>query len=148
VLAEQRRGDRCPRPDLLEDCLSYPPTSRKSETGGTRRRVWQARYFDFNVRTTKKRVEKLRYLHRNPVKRGLVEAPEQWPWSSFRVYAYQEMGAVRGERVGHAGTEFPKEGGLSPVMHRTRPRLERARCGAPREESEAGAPGSRPSFGR
>jgi REP element-mobilizing transposase RayT len=25
VLAEQRRRDCCPRPDLLEDCLSYPP---------------------------------------------------------------------------------------------------------------------------
>jgi putative transposase len=25
-----------------------------------------------------KRVEKLRYIHRNPVKRGLVELPEDW----------------------------------------------------------------------
>jgi RHS repeat-associated protein len=30
--------------------------------------------------------EKLRYMHRNPVKRGLVEKPEDWPWSSFRHY--------------------------------------------------------------
>ena len=36
---------------------------------------WQARYYDFNVWTRKKRVEKLRYMHRNPVKRGLVENP-------------------------------------------------------------------------
>jgi putative transposase len=28
--------------------------------------------------------EKLRYMHRNPVKRGLVEKPENWQWSSFR----------------------------------------------------------------
>jgi hypothetical protein len=74
----------------------YLPGLEPRETWGTRlQRVWQARYFDFNVRTTKKRVEKLRYLHRNPVKRGLVEAPEQWRWSSFRAYAYQETGAVR-----------------------------------------------------
>jgi putative transposase len=106
VLAEQRRRDRCPRPDLLEYRLSYPPTSRKSETWGTRRRVWQARYFDFNVRTTRKRVEKLRYLHRNPVKRGLVEAPEQWRWSSFRAYAYQEMGAVRVNEWGTPELKF------------------------------------------
>jgi putative transposase len=33
----------------------------------------QARYYDFNVFTETKRVEKLRYIHRNPVKRGLVE---------------------------------------------------------------------------
>jgi putative transposase len=43
----------------------------------------------------RKRVEKLRYMHRNPVKRGLVEAPELWRWSSFRAYAYQEIGPVR-----------------------------------------------------
>jgi hypothetical protein len=29
------------------------------------------------------------------VKRGLVEGPEQWGWSSFRSYAYGEAGAVR-----------------------------------------------------
>jgi hypothetical protein len=28
-----------------------------------------------------------RYMHRNPVRRGLVERPEDWPWSSFRHYA-------------------------------------------------------------
>ena len=36
---------------------------------GLRRSFWQARFYDFNVWTTKKRVEKLRYMHRNPVKR-------------------------------------------------------------------------------
>jgi putative transposase len=40
-------------------------------------------------------VEKLRYIHRNPVRRGLVEKPEQWRWSSFRDYAYGESGPVR-----------------------------------------------------
>ncbi len=34
-------------------------------------------------------------MHRNPVKRGLVNEPEQWPWSSFRFYAYGQTGAVR-----------------------------------------------------
>ena len=33
---------------------------------------WQARFYDFNVWTAKKHIEKLRYMHRNPVKRGLV----------------------------------------------------------------------------
>jgi len=48
---------------------------------------WQPRYYDFNVWSEDKRIEKLRYIHRNPVKRGLVESPEDWPWSSFRHYA-------------------------------------------------------------
>jgi len=58
-------------------------------------RIWQKRFYDFNVSTTKKRVEKLRYMHRNPVKRGLVRAPEEWQWSSFRSYAFHEEGPVR-----------------------------------------------------
>jgi putative transposase len=37
----------------------------------------------------------LRYIHRNPVKRGLVESPEQWRWSSYRFYLSQEAGPVR-----------------------------------------------------
>ena len=41
------------------------------------------------------RNEKLRYMHRNPVKSGLVESPEQWPWSSFRFYLYGEPGPVK-----------------------------------------------------
>jgi putative transposase len=60
-----------------------------------RRAFWQTRFYDFNVWTTKKRVEKLRYLHRNPVKRGLVESPEQWRWSSYRFYRLDEAGPVR-----------------------------------------------------
>jgi len=60
-----------------------------------RRAFWQARFYDFNVWTTKKRVEKLRYMHRNPVKRGLVATPEQWRWSSYRFYFLGEAGPVR-----------------------------------------------------
>jgi putative transposase len=52
----------------------------------TERPFWQARYYDFNVFSTAKQTEKLRYLHRNPVTRGLVEKPEDWAWSSFRHY--------------------------------------------------------------
>ncbi len=55
---------------------------------------WQTRYYDFNVSTAKKRIEKLRYMHRNPVKRGLAEKPEDWDWSSFRHYATGMEGAV------------------------------------------------------
>ncbi len=56
--------------------------------------IWQRRFYDFEVWSERKRIEKLRYLHRNPVKRGLVLAPEQWRWSSFRYYAYGEPGPV------------------------------------------------------
>ena len=56
--------------------------------------VWQARYYDFNVWTEAKRIEKLLYIHRNPVVRGLVASPELWDWSSFRHYASGYDGVV------------------------------------------------------
>lgn len=56
---------------------------------------WQKRFYDFNVWSEGKREEKLRYIHYNPVKRGLVSEPGEWPWSSFRSYAYGEPGVVR-----------------------------------------------------
>ena len=58
-------------------------------------RFWQARFYDFNVWTERKRIEKLRYIHRNPVERGLVASPEQWRWSSFRWYLCGEPGPVQ-----------------------------------------------------
>ncbi|WP_433965695.1 transposase [Tunturiibacter gelidiferens] len=50
------------------------------------RPFWQTRYYDFSVFTHNKRIEKLKYMHRNSVTRGLVEKPEDWPWSSYRHY--------------------------------------------------------------
>jgi putative transposase len=68
-------------------------TSRKLKVPGSVQ-FWQRRYYDFSVHNEEKRVEKLRYMHRNPVKRGLVEKPEDWAWSSFRHYAAGRRGAV------------------------------------------------------
>jgi putative transposase len=59
--------------------------------------LWQERYYDFNVWSEGKRVEKLRYIHRNPVRRGLVKKPEDWKWSSFLHYATGVDGAVEVE---------------------------------------------------
>jgi putative transposase len=57
--------------------------------------VWQRRFYDFNVWSERKRVEKLRYMHRNPVKDGLVAEPEHREWSSYRSYTFQEEGRVK-----------------------------------------------------
>ena len=55
---------------------------------------WQARYYDFNVWNPEKTTEKLDYMHRNPVKRGLVAKPEEWPWSSSCHYRTGFVGTV------------------------------------------------------
>jgi putative transposase len=57
--------------------------------------VWQARFYDFNVWGQRKRIQKLRYMHANPVKRGLVLEPGQWAWSSFRDSEWDQPGAVK-----------------------------------------------------
>jgi putative transposase len=85
VLAEMARaqvskGSRPGAPSFVEKAPSH---------------VWSARFYDFNVYTERKRVEKLRYIHRNPVERGLVMEPDQWLWSSFRWYLHGEVGPVR-----------------------------------------------------
>ena len=68
-------------------------TSRKLKPRG-QPRFWQVRYYDFPVWSEAKRVEKLRYIHRNPVKRGLCDRPEDWKWSSFNHYATGKEGRV------------------------------------------------------
>src|SRR5581483_2819282 len=81
-------------------CDGVPRSRNISETWGTPGSVlpnpfWLPRFYDFNVWTEKKRIEKLRYIHRNPVTRGLVASPEDWPWSSFRWYLRREQGPVK-----------------------------------------------------
>jgi putative transposase len=53
----------------------------------TPRPFWLTRYYDLNVFTHNKLVDKLGYMHHNPVARGLVTRPEDWPHSSYLHYA-------------------------------------------------------------
>jgi putative transposase len=62
-------------------------------------RLWQPRFYDFNVWSQSKFVEKLHYMHLNPVKRKLVAHPKAWPWSSFSFYAKRDTGFIRIDRV-------------------------------------------------
>jgi putative transposase len=66
-----------------------------AETGEPLQALWQARFYDFNVYTSGKKKEKLDYMHANPVKRGLVEHPKDWEWSSWNCYYGREAGIVR-----------------------------------------------------
>jgi len=59
--------------------------------------LWQRRFYDFNVRSGSKMIEKLKYMHSNPVVRSLVARPDDWPWSSFLHFATGEIGPVESE---------------------------------------------------
>jgi putative transposase len=67
-------------------------TSRKLRSD--RRQFWQPRYFDANIHGETARSEVIRYIHRNPVKGGLVSLPGQYRWSSFNHYAAGIRGVV------------------------------------------------------
>jgi putative transposase len=56
---------------------------------------WQRRFYDFNVWSLKKKIEKLHYMHMNPLKRKLALHPKDWPWSSFLFYTSKVAGLVR-----------------------------------------------------
>jgi putative transposase len=76
-----------PQKDTLADALKSLKQGASRRLIGDAGHFWQKRYYDFNIRNCPQFVEKLRYIHRNPVKAGLCERAEDWEWSSFRHYA-------------------------------------------------------------
>ena len=122
-----------PRGALLAKALQALKLSVAAQS--RQRPFWQRRYYDFNVYTEAKRVEKLRYMHRNPVTRGWAANPEAWPWSSFRHCATGEIGAVEIESSWTAR----HRGGL-PASLMVRPgipptHISEARCRPPAQVS-------------
>ena len=107
LLSEPQRG-------TLADALKSLKQGVARRLIGEAEHFWQKRYYDFNVRNRRQFVEKLRYIHRNPVRQGLCARPEDWEWSSFRQCATGCEGRVeiecewtarKRERV--AGTPCP-----------------------------------------
>jgi putative transposase len=81
-----------PRRALLSKAIQ---ALKLSVSVGSRVRPFrQAHYYDFNVSGHEKFVEKLRYIHRNPVRRGLAAKPEDRQWSSFRHHQTGMRGTV------------------------------------------------------
>ncbi len=115
-------------PEHVHLLLSEPPRDTvadalKSLKQGVSRRLigeaehfWQKRYYDFNIRNHAQFVEKLRYIHRSPVKRGLCERAEDWEWSSFLQYATGSEGRVEIECEWAARKRERGAGGLGPAV--------------------------------
>lgn len=58
-------------------------------------RFWQkGGGFDRNIRSMKEFTAEIRYMHENPVERGLVQRAEQWPWSSIHPWLARHQGAM------------------------------------------------------
>ncbi|HEV2350592.1 MAG TPA: transposase [Terriglobia bacterium] len=61
-------------------------------------RVGQRGGCDLNIGSPKKRLEKLNYMHNNPVARKLVEKPGDWAWSSWRFYFLDDASVLSRDR--------------------------------------------------
>ena len=101
----------CPRPDVyaISDFLtavklpvtrraasfvrreaphSLPQMTDRRPNGESAVRFWQrGGGYDRNLTEPAKLYAEIDYVHMNPVRKGLVERPEDWPWSSAVTYA-------------------------------------------------------------
>lgn len=61
--------------------------NRRRQTSGSR---WQHQFWDRFVRDAKEFGEQLEYMHMNPVRKGLIDKPEQWRWSSYNNFSLEK----------------------------------------------------------
>jgi REP element-mobilizing transposase RayT len=91
----------------LRENLAYPWCRRMRERFAlppsvhdqAHNRVWNRRGYDVNIWSEKKIQEKLNYMHNNPVRRGLVAQPGDWPWSSWRYYYLDDSSLLAMDRL-------------------------------------------------
>ncbi len=79
---------------LLAQFLKAVKQIASRKLGSQHEKFWQERYFDRNIHGESARSEVIRYIHRNPVKRGLVASPGDYRWSSFNHYATGIPGVI------------------------------------------------------
>lgn len=72
-------------PEYLAKMIDIQPNGKETI------RFWQrGGGYDRNICSVDELYEKIIYIHKNPVKRGLVEHLGDWYWSSYRAYEYNE----------------------------------------------------------
>jgi REP element-mobilizing transposase RayT len=76
----------CERRDSVIDLLKLFKARHKT---GQQFQLWQEGSHPQQVSSEEMMLQKLEYIHYNPVKRGYVDAPTDWRYSSARNYAGQ-----------------------------------------------------------
>lgn len=68
----------------IEDLSSFhePEDHRAGNSSLPKSKVWQESFYDHVIRNRKEFVQRLNYIHYNPVRVGLAEKPEDYPYSS------------------------------------------------------------------
>jgi putative transposase len=86
--------------------VQSPSRHKKRERG-----IWQRRFWEHQIRDQEDLQRHVDYIHYNPVKHGLVEDVEDWPWSTYRRFVrdgfYQHH--VLNDYDGNFGEDFAGE---------------------------------------
>ena len=77
--------------------LSFFREAAESDGRGNEYKVWQDGYHPIVLETEKFFCQKLDYMHKNPVRKGYVEWPEHWLYSSARNYVIGDHSVMRVE---------------------------------------------------
>ncbi len=63
-------------------------------SGRSKNKVWQDSFWDKIIYTERVLRQKLNYVHRNPGRAGLVDTPEDYPYSSYRNYVLGDYAVI------------------------------------------------------
>jgi hypothetical protein len=94
----------------------------------------ETRFYEFNVWTDRKRIEKLKYIHRNPVRRGLVAKADEWILEQLPVLRVPRTRHGSDQRARFSKTEIARLVRPAHAFAKTR------KNGAPRRFRVAFAP--------
>ncbi|SPF39769.1 conserved hypothetical protein [Candidatus Sulfopaludibacter sp. SbA4] len=71
-----------PLPKITKSIKGFTARTANQILGRTGERFWQDDSYDRWIRNADQRGSIVEYIENNPVSAGLIEAAEQWPWSS------------------------------------------------------------------
>ncbi|MEW6051372.1 MAG: hypothetical protein AB1644_09975 [Candidatus Zixiibacteriota bacterium] len=80
--------------DYMRDFKKFISQKTIKDLGVSDSQIWMPRYDRVVIYTERVFLQKLGYIHSNPVKATLAETPEQWKWSSAATYAGLESGSI------------------------------------------------------
>ena len=91
--------------DFLElekrfDVLAVLRVAAEADGKGNRYKVWQEGFHPIAIESERFFLEKLQYLHENPVRKGYVDRLEQWRYSSARNYILDDDSVLMVDRLG------------------------------------------------
>lgn len=75
------------------------------------RGIWQRRFWEHQIRDEEDLHKHVDYIHYNPVKHGLADAVENWPWSTYHRFVRSGFYTHRvlNDYGGNFGEEFAAE---------------------------------------